>query len=447
MIDSAHEAYVGMDAGGFITQWNPAAEATFGWTKEEACGRTLSDTIVPERFREAHLAGLSRFLDTGEGAVLGKRLELEGLHRDGHEIPIEITISAIAGGETQQFHAFLHDISERQRRERYLEAQQNITVLLAEAERASEVLPRLLEGIGAPMGWEYGAFWGAANERLVCETTWTAPDSELEEFAEASKQMFLEPGVGLPGRVFSSAAPLFLEDVRTDPNFPRAEVAQRAGLVAAVGLPLLVRGEVRGVVEFFSRAVRHPEPELIEMMETLTGLIGRFFSILSEREELRGRLERLALTDELTGLPNRRAWDQGLRRELSRVDRTGEDLCLALIDLDHFKSYNDTHGHLGGDGILRDTADAWSASLRATDLLARYGGEEFALAFPARPIEMAYAVVERLRQSTPSRITCSAGLAVWRKGETAEELTTRADAALYDAKQRGRNRTVIAPLA
>ncbi|MCA1657030.1 MAG: PAS domain S-box protein, partial [Actinobacteria bacterium] len=83
-----------MDAGGFIVDWNRQAELTFGWTREEAVGRVLSDTIIPPRHREAHLRGIQRFLDTGEGPVLDQRLEIEGLHSDGHELPIELTISA-----------------------------------------------------------------------------------------------------------------------------------------------------------------------------------------------------------------------------------------------------------------------------------------------------------------------------------------------------------------
>src|SRR5687768_992249 len=117
ILDAAHEAYVAMDAGGFIVDWNPEAERTFGWSREEAVGRVLADTIIPERYREAHLKGLERFIETGEGPVLGRRLELEGIHRDGREFPVELTISAEQVGERQLFNAFLHDISERKHAE------------------------------------------------------------------------------------------------------------------------------------------------------------------------------------------------------------------------------------------------------------------------------------------------------------------------------------------
>lgn len=443
VLDTAHEAYVAMDAGGFITDWNPEAESTFGWTRAEAVGRVLADTIIPERYRDGHLNGLKHFLETGEGPVLDQRLELEGLHRDGREFPIEITISAVGAGAAHEFHAFLHDISERKRRERYVEAQHATTRVLAEAETVDAAVPCLLEAVGASMDWEFGAYWAVTDGRLECRDTWTSPGVALGSFGAETARMEFEAGIGLPGRVLETKRPTFIEHVARDANFPRAQAAEAAGLETAVGLPLLAGSDVRGILEFYSREARTPEPELIEMMGTLTAQIARFFSILSDRERLLGRLEQLALTDELTGLPNRRAWDQGLRRELARASRQEDPVCVALLDLDNFKSFNDERGHQAGDAALRQTADSWSARLRATDLLARYGGEEFALAFPAWPLGKAVAVVERLRTATPAGLTCSAGIAAW-DGETPEELVGRADRALYEAKRGGRNRTVVA---
>jgi diguanylate cyclase (GGDEF)-like protein len=241
-----------------------------------------------------------------------------------------------------------------------------------------------------------------------------------------------------------SERPAFIEVVTADPNFPRAPAAAEVGLSAAVGLPVMAGGEAHGVIEYFTRRTRHPEPELIAMMETLAAQIGRFLTILSERSKLVDRLERLSLTDELTGLPNRRAWNEGLQRELARARRRSEPICVALMDLDRFKAFNDERGHSAGDKLLREAARRWSALLRATDLLARYGGEEFALAFPAWPIESALMVVDRLRAATPGGLTCSAGLVAWRPDESPEQLIDRADAALYAAKRGGRNRTAVA---
>jgi diguanylate cyclase (GGDEF)-like protein/PAS domain S-box-containing protein len=166
--------------------------------------------------------------------------------------------------------------------------------------------------------------------------------------------------------------------------------------------------------------------------------------IASELEELLSRVEAIARTDELTGMANRRAWDEELRRELARAARRGHKLCVVLIDLDHFKRFNDEHGHQAGDALLRDAAIAWRMGIRVTDFIARYGGEEFALLLPDCPPHEALTILERLRASTPEDQTCSAGVAYWDGSESPETLVGRADAALYQAKRAGRDRVITA---
>ncbi|MGZ4171571.1 MAG: GGDEF domain-containing protein, partial [Solirubrobacteraceae bacterium] len=112
--------------------------------------------------------------------------------------------------------------------------------------------------------------------------------------------------------------------------------------------------------------------------------------------------------------------------------------------LDDFKRYNDQRGHLAGDLLLTQAAESWRAQLRGGDVLARYGGDEFAALIPGRPLDTALIVVERLRRSTPQGAGCSAGVAVWDGTEPALDLFGRADAALYVAKQSGRNRIAAA---
>ncbi|WP_238384998.1 sensor domain-containing diguanylate cyclase [Hahella chejuensis] len=120
IIESSHEAFIAMNSSGFITDWNPKAEETFGWTATEAIGRKLSELIIPSGLRERHELGMRKFIETGQGIVLGKRLELLALNIKGEKIPVEITISAISAQEQWQFCAFLHDISERKQTEQKL---------------------------------------------------------------------------------------------------------------------------------------------------------------------------------------------------------------------------------------------------------------------------------------------------------------------------------------
>jgi diguanylate cyclase (GGDEF)-like protein len=146
-----------------------------------------------------------------------------------------------------------------------------------------------------------------------------------------------------------------------------------------------------------------------------------------------------AQTDPLTGLPNRRAWDAALARAFASTS----PITLAMLDLDNFKEFNDTFGHPAGDRLLGGSASAWREQLRGGDLLARLGGEEFGLLICDVSPDTAFDVVERLRACVPEDRTCSAGVAVRRPDEPAETLLRRADAALYEAKSLGRDRTRV----
>jgi diguanylate cyclase (GGDEF)-like protein len=171
---------------------------------------------------------------------------------------------------------------------------------------------------------------------------------------------------------------------------------------------------------------------------------------VTHREQVTA-LSRIALTDELTGLPNRRALDRELDREISRAARQASNVCVAMLDLDHFKDFNDTKGHQAGDTLLRDTTTAWLGQLRGADVMARggviarYGGDEFIAVLSDCGREQASIVIRRLGAAVPAGQTCSAGIACWDGVESSAQLLERADGALYDAKGTGRNRAVLAP--
>jgi len=155
------------------------------------------------------------------------------------------------------------------------------------------------------------------------------------------------------------------------------------------------------------------------------------------------RLGELAHFDELTQAANRRRFDERLLVEQSRAERSGSDLSVCVIDLDHFKAYNDAHGHPAGDDLLRRVAAAWTGVLRPDSLLARLGGEEFGLILPTASSQDAEVVVERLRSVTPPEVTFSAGIATWDFVEPVSAAVERADVALYRAKAAGRDRFVL----
>jgi diguanylate cyclase (GGDEF)-like protein len=169
-------------------------------------------------------------------------------------------------------------------------------------------------------------------------------------------------------------------------------------------------------------------------------VVARISDLVTQVQDQASQLAALAHNDGLTGVPNRRAWDLELPREMARGRRANLPVSIALLDVDHFKRYNDRFGHQAGDELLKESATAWTRALRHGDLLARYGGEEFGVVLPGLTVEQAVEVIDRLRRSTPLGQTVSAGVACWDGVESPERLVARADTALYRAKHNGRNR-------
>lgn len=172
---------------------------------------------------------------------------------------------------------------------------------------------------------------------------------------------------------------------------------------------------------------------LFIIISTVVGLATR--RLVRRVEELLKRLGELARTDALTGLPNRRAWHELLQRELTLASRTGQPLTVALLDLDRFKPYNDTHGHLAGDRLLLSATAAWRSTLRETDVLARWGGDEFVLLVPNCNAQQMEALLDRMRAVCPE-VPFSAGVAE-ASGATfrPETLLASADQELYRVKR------------
>jgi diguanylate cyclase (GGDEF)-like protein len=184
-----------------------------------------------------------------------------------------------------------------------------------------------------------------------------------------------------------------------------------------------------------------PAPE--ENVRAAIVLLATQAAIAIERADLLARVERMARTDELTGLPNRRAWREALPRELARAKRDGWPLCVALLDVDGLKAINDTHGHHAGDQLLKQNAAAWTAALRPVDLLARYGGDEFAALLTGCRLEDAQQLIDRLVEATPAHRSFSVGVAQWDGVQDVDALVEQADARLYDAKAARAEPTIL----
>ncbi len=222
----------------------------------------------------------------------------------------------------------------------------------------------------------------------------------------------------------------------------RVELTRRRLLLLAAasilmpGIILVAAGEDVGIVRVAAIA---SILLFLLVMQRMAGLIRK-------TQDQAASLEQLVQTDPLTGAANRRHLEATLAREMARAERTEAPLSLAFIDVDHFKAYNDRHGHSAGDALLAEMVATWQRNLRPTDVLARYGGEEFVVVLPDTDAAACHALVERLRDCLPHGQRCSAGIAVHQPGESADRLLWRADQALYQVKRGGRDRSEIAPV-
>lgn len=297
IFDTALDAVITIDRKGRITRWNRQAESLFGWSLDEAIGRTLADLIIPPSLRAAHARGLAHYLATGEGPILGRRIEVPALHREGREFPIELAITPIGGGTNVSFSAFIRDISDRKRNEQLLRTQYEVTRILVSADSAGAAAPRILEATCRLLEWDVGALWlidGGETRTLRCVDVWHEPESaQLVKFAAASRDFVFTEGVGLPGRVLLSGESLWLENVGHDDNFPRAPLARACGLCSGIALPIRVGARVEGVIEYFSRRLVKPDEETLRVLQTLASQVGQF---LERTADARARAESDART-------------------------------------------------------------------------------------------------------------------------------------------------------
>ncbi|MBL8075366.1 MAG: PAS domain S-box protein [Nitrospira sp.] len=289
IVDTALDGVITIDAAGIVTEWNRQATAIFGWAREEAMGRLLSETIIPERDREAHASGIREYLKAGVGPVLNRRIEIAARHRDGHEFPVELAVSPARIGETYIFSAFVRDITDRRRAERRLASQYAVTRVLSESITLEQAVPKIIQAVGESLEWDLGVFWRLEKQSgtLRCLNYWQVATGTTDEFITEVQSQVFKPGVGLPGRILESGSPVWIRDVSVDPTFIRADLAAKTGVRSAFGFPIRIGGDIEGVIEFFSHQVRESDPELISMIADVGLKIGQFGERTRAEEALR----------------------------------------------------------------------------------------------------------------------------------------------------------------
>jgi diguanylate cyclase (GGDEF)-like protein len=323
-------------------------------------------------------------------------------------------------------------------------SKQQITALATMAsemegtDEEDQILAILLRTLVRSFGFKRGALWCAQASRPV-GLALPAPDAMVASVPVPP----LARADRVAGVAWADRDPQLVRRLSAEDDPVAAGLLP--GATNVVILPLQIEGNDLGIVLLEHGG--HPLNARIQKRTLL--LLGQFAghaALVLRNARLLAERERLAAIDGLTGLANRREFDQVLAGEVNRSERSLEPLSLVVFDVDHFKTINDTRGHLGGDEVLRAIAEVLAGAVREMDLVARYGGEEFALVLPRCDQEDAVRVIERITSSSRARadlegITLSAGVATLPlNANDAISLVSAADEALYESKRAGRNR-------
>lgn len=253
---------------------NAAVEELLGWPPRDLVGRRIT-TIVPDRLREAHVAGYSRYLVTGEARILGFPVRVPARRRDGTEVTVELTLNGLHSKGRQMFVGTLRAAKDQPDQERPASVGDAVAALQAavapladQAVALDEAAEAILGGIAGELGWHFAALWRVVDDRLAASHVWQ--NGDFSDFTDVTLRHRYPSGTGLPGRVWASGKLAWISDVVADANFPRASMALGCGLRSAFAVPFLdAGGAPLAVAEFYTLQMIDPEPEFLAVLETI----------------------------------------------------------------------------------------------------------------------------------------------------------------------------------
>ena len=458
--ESFPDAIAVIDRHGRITQMNAQVEAIFGYSRNELQDKPV-EFLMPERFRERHVKHITGYIADPRMRPMGVGLELFGQRKDKSEFPVDIMLSPMTTESGSMVIAVVRDVTgPKQATESARKTNEELMALVAELQRRESEMQALismddlLQSCTA-QDEAYKVVGLAAGELFDGQTGCLAVLHASGQYLEMVARWGERP-LGQP--IFS------LEDCWALRRGQLHEVTDpQAGLLCRhfvsqpetsyLCVPLTVQGETLGVFCLVGAPAKrsHHQVSQLQLAVTVSEAIKLSLSNLKLREELRAE----AIHDPLTGLFNRRYLEETLPRELHRAQRAHSPLCVAMLDLDNFKRFNDTYGHDAGDSLLRELGRLLLGKLRKSDISCRYGGEEFVLVLPDSSAADAKQRMEQIRAQIKElqiphgeqqlrAITVSAGVAQAEDpAPNPSQLLRAADTALYAAKNAGRDRVMV----
>lgn len=286
LLDASLDAVIGMNRDGRVTAWNKQAEILFGWTRGEALNSVLGDLIIPAHLRGLHSNGLRRYLETGDGKVLNRRIEVEGANRSGRIVPVELTVVPIDTKEGQVFFAFIRDISSRLAhedglRQRALQAEVlwEATERVAAGGNVDDLFAACLARICRVTTWAVGHVYlpdvSSQTQRLVSSNVWHFERKKLAGLAKQTENFSFARNEGMPGRIWTSGKPEWIPSIAESQDLQRKEILLGHGLHAAFGFPVYLEGRLQAVLEFFSEEEQRPDKHLLYIIQGLGQQLGR----------------------------------------------------------------------------------------------------------------------------------------------------------------------------
>ena len=297
-LDSIGDAVIATDSEGQVTFLNSAAEELTGWAPEDAQGKPLATVfrVFNERTREP----IENLVDKvrREGSIVGMANETVLIAKDGTERPIDESAAPIRGSDGQMngVVTVFRAVTEQRRRDQRRNARLAVTQALSQSATVQEAAAGVLQAVCENLGWDLGCFWLANHEgdRLHCVAQWHRAELPLAQFTLASSNRAFASGEGLPGRVWASRQPAWIPDLSRDENFPRLANAGEHGLRSAFACPVIIGDRALGVTEFFTRANRGADADLMEMMSSVAASVGQFIERKAAEDELRKSEEELS---------------------------------------------------------------------------------------------------------------------------------------------------------